>query len=122
MSYVDKVAQTHDLRYALAQSEADVRTADNKMVQLIAQGRRSGKDSNFNLNQADLIKAKILLEDKLGVPKSWFASYGREHIKDPATASMYQNKLNELQQQGFGVSGQGIHERHARAMERCRCL
>jgi hypothetical protein len=86
------------------------------MVQLIAQGRRSGKDSNFNLNQADLIKAKILLEDKLGVPKSWFASYGREHIKDPATASMYQNKLNELQQQGFGVSGQGIHERHSRAM------
>ena len=116
LSYVDKVAQGHDLRYALAQSEADVRTADNKMVQLIAQGRRSGKDSNFNLNQADLIKAKILLEDKLGVPKSWFASYGREHIKDPATASMYQNKLNELQQQGFGASGQGIHERHAQVM------
>ena len=116
LSYVDTVAQAHDLRYGLAQTEADVRTADNKMVQLIAQGRRSGKDSNFNLNQADLIKAKILLEDKLGVPKSWFASYGREHIKDPATAAMYQNKLNELQQQGFGVSGQGIHERHARAM------
>ena len=69
LSYVDTVAQAHDLRYRLAQTEADVRTADNKMVQLIAQGRRSGKDSNFNLNQADLIKAKILLEDKLGVPK-----------------------------------------------------
>ncbi len=93
-----------------------MRTAHNKMVQLIAQGRRTGKDSNFNLNQADLIKAKILLEDKFGVPKSWFASYGREHIKQPATAAMYQNKLNELQQTGFGVSGQGIHERHARAM------
>ena len=116
LSYVDTVAEAHDLRYGLAQTEADVRTADNKMLQLIAQGRRSGKDSNFNLNQADLIKAKILLEDKLGVPKSWFASYGREHIKDPATASMYQNKLNELQQQGFGVSGQGIHERHAQVM------
>ena len=64
LSYVDTVDQAHDLRYGLAQTEADVRTADNKMVQLIAQGRRSGKDSNFNLNQADLIKAKILLEDK----------------------------------------------------------
>ncbi len=73
LSYVDTVAQAHDLRYGLAQTEADVRTADNKMVQLIAQGRRSGNDSNFNLNQADLIKAKILLEDKLGVPKAWFA-------------------------------------------------
>ncbi len=50
------------------------------------------------------------------MPKSWFTSYGREHIKDPATATMYQNKLNELQQQRFGVSGQGIHERHAKAM------
>ena len=115
LSYVDKVAQGHDLRYALAQSEADVRTADNKMVQLIAQGRRSGKDSNFNLNQADLIKAKILLEDKLGVPKSWFASYGREG-KPQNVIDLYQNKLNELQQQGFGASGQGIHERHAQVM------
>ncbi len=107
--------------------ERNPRTADNKMVQLIAQGRRSGKDkryarticlkacSNFNLNQADLIKAKILLEDKLGVPKSWFASYGREG-KPQNVIDLYQNKLNELQQQGFGVSGQGIHERHARAM------
>ena len=115
LSYVDTVAQAHDLRYGLAQTEADVRTADNKMVQLIAQGRRSGKDSNFNLNQADLIKAKILLEDKLGVPKSWFASYGREG-KPQNVIDLYQNKLNELQQQGFGASGQGIHERHAQVM------
>ena len=115
LSYVDTVAQAHDLRYAIAQTEADVRTADNKMVQLIAQGRRSGKDSNFNLNQADLIKAKILLEDKLGVPKSWFASYGREG-KPQNVIDLYQNKLNELQQQGFGASGQGIHERHAQVM------
>ena len=85
------------------------------MVQLIAQGRRSGKDSNVNLNQADLIKAKILLEDKLGVPKSWFASYGREG-KPQNVIDLYQNKLNELQQQGFGASGQGIHERHAQVM------
>ncbi len=85
MSDVDTVAQAHDLRYGLAQTEADVRTADNKMVQLIGQGRRSGMDSNFNLNQADLIKAKKLLEDKLGVPKAWFASNGR----DAKTAERY---------------------------------
>ncbi len=107
MRYVNEVAETHDLRYGLAQTEADVRTADNMMVQLIAQGRRSGKDTNFKLNQADLITAKILMEDILGVPKAWFAT---------ATAAMYQNKLNKLQQQGFGASGQGIHERNAKSM------
>ncbi len=32
LSYVDKVAETHDLRYGLAQTAADVSTADNKMV------------------------------------------------------------------------------------------
>ena len=114
LSYVDKVAEAHDLRYALAQTEADVRQADNKMVQLVAQGRRTGKDSNFNLNQADLIKAKILLEDKLGVPKSWFASYGREHIKDARVLDLYRNKMNELQQEGFGSSMAGIHDKHVR--------
>jgi len=51
-----------------------------------------------------LIEAKILLEDKLGVPKSWFASYGRQHIKDPATEAMYQTDLNALQQAGLGKS------------------
>ena len=51
----------------------------------------------------------------LGVPKSWFVSYGREG-KSQNVIDLYQNKLNELQQQGFGASGQGIHERHARAM------
>ena len=114
LSYVDTVSQAHDIRYGLAQTEADVRTADNKMVQLLAQGRRTGKDSNFNLNQADLIKAKILLEDKLGVPKSWFAQFGREG-KPQSVIDLYKNKLNELEQQGFGMSGHGIQERHLRA-------
>ncbi len=72
--YLEKVTEAHYLRYTLAQTEADVRQADIKMVQLVAQGRPTGKDCNFNLNQADLIKASIVLEDKLGVPKWWFAS------------------------------------------------
>jgi hypothetical protein len=83
LSYVDQVAQTHDLRYVLAQTEVDVRTAVKKIVQRIAQGRRIGKDRNLNLHQSGLIKAKILLEEKLCVLKSWFASYGRERIKNP---------------------------------------
>ena len=95
LSYVDTVSQAHDIRYGLAQTEADVRTADNKMVQQIAQGRRTGKDSNFNLNQADLIKAKILLEDKLGVTKSWFAQFGREG-KPQSVIDLYKGKLRDL--------------------------
>ena len=82
LSYVDTVSQAHDIRYGLAQTEADVRTADNKMVQQIAQGRRTGKDSNFNLNQVDLNKAKILLEE------NWaFQSHGLRNLVERARRS-----------------------------------
>jgi hypothetical protein len=111
LSYVDKIAQGHDLRYALAQTEADVRTADNRMVQLLDKARAIKLDANFNINQASLIKAKILLEDRLGVPKSWFASYGRAG-QAPNDANMYETKLKELEQQGFGSSSSGIHIKH----------
>ena len=68
LSFVDKVAEGHDLRYALATVDNDVRVADNKMVQLLQKGQAPKLNSNVNINQAMLIKAKILLEDKLGVP------------------------------------------------------
>ena len=61
-----------------------------------------------------MIKAKILLEEILGVPKSWFASYGREHIKDVSVLDLYRTKMNELQQEGFGSSMAGIHDKHVK--------
>ena len=111
LSYVDKIAQGHDLRYSLAQTDADVRTADNKMVQLLEKARTNKLDTNFNINQASLIKAKILLEDKLGVPKSFFTSYGRAG-QPPSDISMYEAKMKELEQQGFGSTHTGIHIKH----------
>ncbi len=51
LSYVDKVAEGHDLRYALAATDADIRTADNKMIQLLTKAQAQKLDSNFNINQ-----------------------------------------------------------------------
>ena len=70
-------------------------------------------DSNFNINQGMLIKAKILLEDKFGVPKTFFTTYGKAG-QPAADITMYENKLRELQQQGFGISHPGIHIKHLR--------
>ena len=111
LSYVDKVAEAHDLRYALASVDGDVRAADNKMVQLLQKAKAQKLDSNFNINQGLMIQAKILMEDKTGVPKTFFAAYGRQN-KQPAEIAMYENKLNELEQQGFGLSHSGIHLTH----------
>ena len=111
LSYVDKVAEGHDLRYALASTDADIRTADNKMIQLLTKAQSQKLDSNFNINQGMLIKAKILLEDKFGVPKTFFTTYGKAG-QPAADITMYENKLRELQQQGFGMSHTGIHKKH----------
>ena len=111
LSYVDKVAEGHDLRYALASTDADIRTADNKMIQLLTKAQQQKLDSNFNINQGMLIKAKILLEDKFGVPKTFFTTYGKAG-QPAADITMYENKLRELQQQGFGMSHTGINKKH----------
>ena len=81
------------------------------MVQLLQKGQAQKLDSNLNINQAMLIKVKILIEDKLGVSKTFFTTYGKQN-QSPAENAMYQNKLNELQQQGFGMSHTGIHINH----------
>jgi hypothetical protein len=50
------------------------------------------------------------LEDKFGVPKPFFATYGKAG-QPAADITMYENKLKELQQQGFGMSHTGIHKK-----------
>ena len=110
LSYVDKTAEAHDLRYALANNNQDIRTADLRMVQSLKKARASKLDSNFNLNQAELIRLKILLE-KAGAKPEWFKSYGRAS-ETPSDITMYESKLKELEQQGFGMSHAGIHLKH----------
>ena len=110
LSYVDKTAQAHDLKYALANNNQDIRTADLKMVQSLNKARANKLDSNFNINQAELIRLKILLE-KAGAKPEWFTTYGRAS-ETPTDIIMYENKLKQLQQQGFGLSHSGIHIKH----------
>ncbi len=81
------------------------------MVQLLTKAQAQKLDSNFNINQGMLIKAKIFLEDKFGVPKTFLTSYGKAG-QQAADKTMYENKLWELQQHGFGMSHTGIHIKH----------
>jgi hypothetical protein len=96
-TFSDKESQAHDSRYALANSQAGVRKADLKMIDVMKRGKRDSRDSNFNLNQGlHLIQAKHKLEEVTG--KS-FVSFGGIAGKD---RPLVQNKLNELEKQGFG--------------------
>jgi hypothetical protein len=102
LSYVDKTAQAHDLRYQLAKNEGDIKTADADMIKNLNEAKAKNLDNLFNIRQAELIKAKYLLQDKFGLPTSWFTSFGLESIQDPTIIPIMKNKLHELEQQGFG--------------------
>ena len=111
LSYVDKTAMARDLRYALARTDQDVRDADNRMVQQLNKATTMNLDSQFNIKQASLIKAKILAEDHLGISKSFFTTYGREGT--PANdIQIYESTLKTLEQQGFGHNKFGLKDKH----------
>ena len=107
---MDKVAEAHDLRY-LASVDNDVGTAYNRMIESLQKAQAQKLDSYFYINQAMVVKGEILLEDKLGVPKTVFTTFGRQN-KPQAENTMYENKIKEVQQQGFGMSYCGIHTKH----------
>ena len=102
LSYVDKTAQAHDLRYQLATSEADIKLADKKMIDSLEKAKKEGLDNMFNIRQAELIKAKYLLQDKFGMPTTWFTSFGLESMKDKSLIPVMADKLKSLEQEGFG--------------------
>ena len=102
LSYVDTTAQAHDIRYQLARNEQDVKTADADMIKSLNEAKAKNLDSMFNIRQAELIKAKYLLQDKFNLPTSWFTTFGLESIQDPTIIPIMKAKLHELEQQGFG--------------------
>lgn len=102
LSYVDKTAQAHDIRYQLAKTEADVKQADADMIENLDKAKAEGLDNMFNIRQAELIKAKYLLQDKFGMPTTWFTTFGIDGMKDKSLIPVMVDKLKELEQEGFG--------------------
>lgn len=78
MGMVDKIALEHDLRYATALTEKEVRAADLNMIHSLNVAKQNRTDYKWNFDIAQLaLKAKINLED-LGVPPQLIASWGPE--------------------------------------------
>ena len=98
-TFSDKESQAHDSRYALATSQADVRRADSKMIDVMRRARRDNLDSSFNTTQGlRLIQAKRKIEDVSGRS---LVSFGRVANKDKP---LVQAKLSQLEKEGFGAN------------------
>jgi hypothetical protein len=102
---VDKVAQAHDIRYALAKSQSDVRRADNIMINKVNQIARVRGDATRNIAQASLMRVKVLGEDLGLLRKDAFSGDLSKNANIPTKDKrMLTRKLNELAPQGYGGS------------------
>jgi hypothetical protein len=102
LSAVDKMAQAHDIRYLLANTEDDVVKADETMIEKLNDVRSKGLDSNFNINQAELIRLKYYA-NKLGVPTSFFTTFGHgDSQAEQDLIPIAEKKLQDLEQEGYG--------------------
>lgn len=102
LSYSDDVSMVHDLRYSLAKSDKDIRTADLKMIESLNKAKRDKLDFDFNINQPLYgIKTKNFLEDYIGVKPSSFTTYGEQNLGEDEK-SLYKKVLAQQELLGFG--------------------
>lgn len=107
----DKVAQRHDIDYALAKGLKDrqqqalaIREADKRMVKSLQRLSKEGKDSQINIQQGmRLIQGKMALEEVGKLPPG---SFGGDLKKIPDKEKiLLMSKRAGLSQEGFGPAG-----------------
>ena len=109
---IDKESMAHDIRYSLSDTPEAIREADKIFNNVIDRLRKEGKESEFNLKQAELIKVKVFLEgnDILRKYIRKFNTRKTDQVDTPELTKMYQQELSKLKQAGYGHALHGIVE------------
>ena len=102
INLIDKTALSHDLRYSLATSNADIAKADNMMIDKLRQLK--GIENPINLTAVSTaMKAKAFFEKKTG--KTTFGKVDPNAPPlEPGLEKLYKDRLAIQQQQGYGYS------------------
>lgn len=101
---IDRESMAHDIRYHLSTTPEAIRAADNKFNEVIDRLRKEGKEDEFNLKQAELIKVKVFLEGN-EVLRKFIRKFNtrKTDIEDtPELTKMFEEKLKKLEQEGYG--------------------
>lgn len=101
---IDTESMAHDIRYNLSSTPEAIRAADNKFNEVIDRLRKEGKEDEFNLKQAELIKVKVFLEGNELIRKviRKFNTRPTDIQNSPELTAKLEAKLKELEQQGYG--------------------
>jgi transcription antitermination factor NusG len=106
LSEVDRIAKVHDLKYALAKDVDDVRKADRHMIKKVRETRQKGTDNAFNLAQADLIRAKVMLEEYGILPRDFFSNVEKKNLEEnPELQDLYKQEHDRMVMLGYGLYG-----------------
>jgi hypothetical protein len=102
-TYIDKIANLHDINYGLAENYDDIRSADERMLRSLEKAKKEKLDYKVNIIPAEIgIKSKIFLEDYLKIPKEVFTEFGIDKLSTEEV-NLYKQKKRELELQGFGI-------------------
>jgi len=107
---IDRESMAHDIRYHLSTTPEAIRAADNKFNEVIDRLRREGKEDEFNLKQAELIKVKVFLEGN-EILRKFIRNFNtrKTDIQDtPELTKMFEDKLRKLEQEGYGIFGDPV--------------
>ena len=125
---VDKVAQRHDIDYALAQTARTakeqqklIRQADKRMVSNLEKLSRNKSDSQLNIGVVkNAMKGKMLAEDIRLMKKGSFG--GPLTTRGMDDDILLVSKQQELEQQGFGHPGGQLKKILLRSSKKTRPL
>jgi len=109
---IDKESLAHDIRYNLSATPEAIRAADNKFNEVIDRLRKEGKEDEFNLKQAELIKVKVFLEGN-EILRKYIRNFNTRKTdieSTPELTKMFEDKLRKLEQQGYGMCGKPMDE------------
>jgi len=102
VSFIDGYAAIHDIDYTLAKNVGEVRDADQRLIEKAAEAEQKGLDHPVNILQGKIgIKSKMLIEDNLGVPTTFFADYGHGDLT-PTQLKAMRERREVLRQKGYG--------------------
>lgn len=101
ISPVDEAAEAHDIRYTLARTAKDVRDADQKLINRLAEMKRKNIDNPFNRTMIGTpIVAKMKLEN-VGL-RNPLKNIDLNSVISPLDRKMLDEKLGQLVQKGSG--------------------
>jgi len=103
VSFMDGVSAVHDIDYTLAKNAKEVRQADLRMLNKGDEAKRKKLDFPINIAQGKIgIKSKVLIENNLGVPTTFFTDFGSAG-KTPSQMKQIAEARAVLTQQGYGT-------------------